>query len=128
MADVDDLPNGPSSVSCVDSTFYDYSTGGSGGAIFAEGSGSLDISGSAFVGNSAGLYSGTNTDTSSTDDDEDNGSGGAIYAGPDVSLSVTDSTFEGNSAIDGGAIACYGGTLSGVTVSGSNTSEVRVYR
>lgn len=120
MSDVDDLPNGPSFVSCFDSTFHDYSTGGSGGAIFAEGSGSLDISGSTFVGNSAGLYS-------DTEGDGDTGSGGAIYAGPDVSLSVTDSTFEGNAAIDGGAIACYGGTLSGVTVSGSNTSEVRVH-
>ena len=121
MADADDERYGPSSLTCIDSTFDGNAVEGSGGAIYAQGSGPLDVSGSTFEGNSAGTI-----DTNGDDDDDDDavGSGGAIYAGPGVLLNVNDTAFEDNSAIDGGAIACSGGTLFKVTVIDTATSEV----
>ena len=69
MMDVDDASSGSPSVICTGSTFDSYSVGGSGGAIFAEGSGLLKISGSLFGKNSAGGNRG------GEDTDKTNGSG-----------------------------------------------------
>lgn len=103
-----DAPDG-SSVSSVDSSFYDHSVTGSGGAIYAEGDGTLDVSGNGFYRNSAG---------------EDDGRGGAIFADRNVSVSIDDTVFAGNSAYDGAAIATWGGSMTGLNVTNCNTSEV----
>lgn len=104
-------PDG-SSVSSVDTDFYDHSVTGSGGAIYAEGDGTLDVKGNGFYRNSA---------------DEGGGRGGAIYADRGVAVNVSDSDFIENSAYDAAAIASWGGTMTGLNVTDSTTSEVKVF-
>lgn len=101
-------PDG-SSVSSVDSSFYDHSVTGSGGAIYAEGNGSLEVSRNGFYRNNAG---------------EDDGRGGAIFAERNVEVSIEDTDFVGNSAYDGAAIVTWGGSMSGLNVTDCDTSEV----
>lgn len=73
-----------------------------GGAVCADGTDILAVSGSVFVGNEA---AGT--------DEEDSGTGGDIYAARGVTLTVVSSNFTKSLASYGGAaIECCGATIS----------------
>lgn len=104
-----DLDTFSASFFCTDSSFSDHGVSGSGGAIYAEGAGKIDVQRSTFDRNSAG---------------EADGRGGAIYSDRGVVNDLSDNSFDANSAHDGGAIACYGGTMRGLNVTNSVTSEV----
>lgn len=95
------------SVTCTDSYFSDNGVGENGGAIFAEGGGDLNLKGNTFERNEAS-----------------DGRGGAVFSDRGVKNDFTDNTFDANAAMDGAAIVCYGGTMSGLNVTNSVTSEV----
>lgn len=108
MAADPDAPDAPGgSVTCTDSFFSDNGVGENGGAIYAEGGGDLNLEGNTFNRNEAG-----------------EGRGGAVFSDRGVKNDFTNNAFDGNAAKDGAAIACYGGTMSGLNVTNSVTSEV----